>query len=270
MGRSGINLGLLGAWLALLAGCGPQFSEKARFGLTVYGPGAGNVDFGDSGIREGLTAAGYKGEVASFVWTISLNPAIDQVVRFNARFRAKLLASMIEDYIDQYVKSAPPGQPPPQVNLVGLSAGTGVVVWALEDLKPGYMVDNVVLLSSSLSHDYDATEAVQRVKGNIYNYFSPNDIVLAGPMKIFGSIDGVFGQDGAGAVGLHPPKSQDKIVNIRWQPEYEKYGYYGGHLDSTSPRFVEAVLARHLLKSPATERTPASPMAKAAQDAGPR
>lgn len=232
---------------AALVGCGPQYSEKAKIGVTYYCPGAGNVDFGDSGLRKGLEEAGYKGEVAAYVWTISFNPAIDQTLRLNAKLRARRLASIIESYIDEY-----PGRP---VNLVGLSAGTGIAVWALEALDPKYKVDNVVLLSSSLWYKYDVSKALERVKNKIYVYYSPNDAVLAGPMKIFGSIDGVFGEDGAGSVGLQSRGAGSRVVNIRWNPAWEELGYYGGHVDSTSPDFVRAVLSKHLLTAGAGQPT---------------
>ena len=170
------------------------------------------------------------------MWTVSFNPAIDQALRINARAGGAKLARWIEEYSDRY-----PDRP---INLVGLSAGTGVSVWALEDLKPGYEVDNVILLASSLSHDYDMSKALKRVKGKVYNYFSSNDAVLQIPMKIFGTIDAKFGVDGAGAVGLH--NRTQKIVNKRWKAEYQRYGYYGGHTDATSPGFVKAVLSHHI------------------------
>lgn len=235
------TLGLVVALAFCLPGCAPHYSEKAKIGITYYCPGAGNMDFGDAGLRKGLEEAGYKGEVAAFVWTISFNPAIDQTLRLNARLKAGRLSRIIEDYIDRY-----PGR---QVNLVGLSAGTGIGVWALEDMKPGYQVDNVVLLSSSLWYKYDISKAAAHVRNNIYVYYSPNDAVLAGPMKLFGSIDGVFGQDGAGAVGLQARGAGDKVVNVRWMPAWEELGYYGGHTDATSPEFVRVVLSKHLLRA---------------------
>jgi pimeloyl-ACP methyl ester carboxylesterase len=231
--------------LALTAsGCATiAYSAKAENGITYYCPGAGNTDFGDAGLRSGLESAGYKGEVAGYIWTISFNVALDQTLRFNAKLKGQNLARLIEEYIDKY-----PGKP---VNLVGLSAGTGVAVWALEDLKEGYNVDSVVLLSSSLWNRYDVGKAARHVKTKIYVYYSSNDAILAGPMKLFGSIDGVFGEDGAGAVGLHTRGGAEKVVNIGWKSEWSSYGYYGGHTDSTSSGFVRAVLSRHLLNAPA-------------------
>jgi pimeloyl-ACP methyl ester carboxylesterase len=231
---------VFGLALAVLSGCGPHFGPKANYGITFYCPGAGNMDFGDQGLRKGLEAAGYKGQVATFTWTVApLMPALDQTVRINAQLRSKLLARYVEDYIDKY-----PGRP---VHLVGLSAGTGVAIWALENLEAGYNVQNVVLLASSLSHDYDVSEALRHVDGRIYNYYSSYDAVLAVPMKVFGTIDGKFGVDGAGAVGLDSPQGAEGVVNIRWRREYARYGYAGGHTDGTSPKFVQAVLSQYFI-----------------------
>lgn len=223
----------------LLAGCTNGFGPRAQYGITFYCPGAGNVDMGDAGLREGLRARGYRGEVSRLTWSVSFNPAIDQTVRAIAKLGATRLAGYIQDYMDQY--------PDREVNLVGLSAGSGVAIWALETLKPQYKVNNVILLGSSLSSDYDVSDALKRVKGNIYCYYSPNDAVLAGPMKVFGTIDGKLLVDGAGAVGLHPPHGQARVVNIGWRPEFERYGYTGGHVDSTSPAFVQQYISQHIM-----------------------
>lgn len=234
---------LLGC-LSLTIGCGPRFGPRADFGIVFYSPGAGNVDFGDAGLRSGLEQAGYPGQVATNLWTVSFNPAIDQALRVNAQLGGKKLARWIEQYSDKY-----PNRP---IDLVGLSAGTGVSIWALEALHEGYKVDNVILLASSLSEDYDVSKAMRHVKGTLYNYYSSEDAILAIPMKLFGTIDAKFGVDGAGAVGLHPPRGEDRIVNIPWRPAYRKYGYNGGHTDGTSAPFVRAVLSKHILNSPPT------------------
>ncbi|MBU0639614.1 MAG: hypothetical protein KKB50_12170 [Planctomycetes bacterium] len=254
----GLSVCLLGA--LLLAGCAPTFGPRAKYGVTFYCPGAGNIDFGDAGVREGLERAGYRGQVATLMWTVSFNPAIDQALRFNARLGGTRLARAIEQFIDQY-----PGR---EVSLIGLSAGSGVAIWALEDLKPGYEVNNIVLLGSSLWHEYDVSKALRRVKGRIYNYYSPNDPVLAGPMKIFGTIDGVFGKDGAGAVGLHAPGGSARVVNVCWRPEYKRYGYYGGHTDSTSPAFVQAEISRHVIAAQSAG-TPGETLARRAGPTAP-
>lgn len=254
---------VLGA--AALAGCGAEFGPRAKYGITFYCPGIGNMDLGDEGIRRGLEHAGYRGQVARLSWSYTFNPAIDQEVRIIARLGGKRLAALIQRYLDEY-----PGRP---VNVVGLSAGTGVAVWAVEALKPEYKVDNVVLLSSSLNCRYDVTTALERVRGRIFNYHSRNDAVLAGPMRVFGSIDGVYLEEAAGAIGLRVPEGCDgRVVNVGWRPDFQKYGYFGGHFDSTSAEFVGAFIAPELVPVVAVEppRTGRStPLATTVQDALP-
>jgi pimeloyl-ACP methyl ester carboxylesterase len=196
---------------------------------------------------------GYKGEVSRLNWSYSFNPAIDQTVRAIGKLGARHLAGCIQDYMDHY-----PGR---DVNIVGLSAGSGVAIWALEDLNPQYQVNNVVLLGSSLSSDYDVGDALQHVKGKIYVYYSPNDAMLAGPMKVFGTIDGKLLAEGVGQVGLHPPRGAERVVNIAWRPEFEQYGYSGGHTDATNPVFVKQYVAEHLL-SPKTGGSPGTTTAR--------
>jgi pimeloyl-ACP methyl ester carboxylesterase len=233
-----LGLAILGVGVAL-SGCATEFGEKAKYGITFYVPGAG-VDLGDAGVRDGLEKAGYRGQVARATWSVSFNPAIDQTVRILAQQGGKRLAAAIQEYLDDY-----PGQ---EVNIVALSAGTGVAVWAVEALKPTYKVNNVVLISSSLCCRYDVRRALANVKGRIYNYYSPTDLVLLGPMKVFGTIDGVYLADGAGAVGLKvPPGAEDRVINIPWREEFAQYGYVGGHGDGTNAVFVQHEISQYII-----------------------
>lgn len=258
----GVFILLLLAAGGLTAGCGLSFGPRARNGITFYCPGAGNYDMGDVDIRRGLEAAGYRGQVAAFLWTMSFSPVIDQIVRINPILRSRVLASYIRKYREQY-----PDRP---VHLIGLSAGTGVVLWAIEALPEGCYVDDVVLLASSLSSRFDASKALRRIRGRIYVYYSPNDAVLSLPVRITGTIDGVFTRDAAGLVGLHPPGGpHDRIVNIPWCPEFKKLGYYGGHTDCTSPRFVEAEVAPRLMVAQRSARASAGTFFASRQGSAP-
>jgi pimeloyl-ACP methyl ester carboxylesterase len=222
-----------------LIGCGPEFGPQAKYGITFYCPGVGNVDMGDAGLRDGLQRAGYRGQVSRLTWSYTFNPVVDQTVQPIARLGGARLASYIQEYIDRY--------PGCEVNVVGLSAGTGVAVWALESLRAPYQVNNVVLLSSSLSSDYDVSHALTHTKGRIFNYYSPHDAVLTQLMRVACTIDGKIAAEGAGAVGLHPPRGAERIVNIEWNPEFARYSYCGGHMDNTSPDFVRVVVSRHIV-----------------------
>jgi len=225
--------------VASIAGCAGQNNGRAAFGKTYYIDGAGNWGFGVTEVARALEAAGYKGSVEVYVWTTSFNPALDQVNRPAARLRAAALSKKIRNYLKTY--------PDNDVNIIALSAGTGVGVWAVEDLPVGYKISNMVLLGSSLSSTYDMTRAFEHIKGRVYVFYSPYDPILSGPVRVLGTIDGSF-SDAAGLVGLQPrPAYKGRIVNLPWRPEYAEYGWAGGHTDCTSEPFVRRFVAPYIM-----------------------
>jgi len=226
-------------FVAGVAGCAGPDDGRASFGKTYYIDGAGNWGFGVTEVARALEAAGYKGSVEAYLWTTSFNPAIDQVNRPAARLRAAALSDKIRNYLKTY--------PDNDVNIISLSAGTGVGTWAVEALPKGYKINNMVLLGSSLSSTYDMTRAFEHMKGRIYVYYSPYDPILSGPVRVLGTIDG-SSEDAAGLVGLRPRAAyQGRVVNIPWRPEYADYGWAGGHTDCTSEPFVQRFVAPYIM-----------------------
>lgn len=226
---------------ALAVGCAED--ARDRFGRTYYIDGAGNWGFGVSEMRDGLVAAGYPGSVRNWRWSWTLNPALDQTV---GRPIARLSGSDLGKEITQYKAKYPQNE----VNIIALSAGTGVAVWACESVEPPAKVHSLVLLGSSISSTYDMRKALANISGKVYVYVSGHDQILSGPVRTLGTIDGSFDEP-AGLVGLRaPPGSRDRIVNIKWNSRYERYGWTGSHTDCTSEPFVRYVLAAHVL--PAT------------------
>lgn len=234
-------MALFAAWLtAGLVGCAND--PRDRFGRTYYIDGAGNWGFGVVEIREGLTAAGYRGSIRTWQWSRTFNPALDQTIgRIFARTRGADLGREITEYQKEH--------PGAKVNIVALSAGTGVAIWACEACTPPAKVNNVILLGSSLSSRYDVSKALENIEGKIYVYYSPHDEILNGPVRALGTIDGTFDVP-AGTVGLKPPRGDtSRIVNIGWSPKYERFGWTGAHTDATSEPFVRSVLARHIVEA---------------------
>jgi len=256
MRRATICWALL-AGLAPLAGC---MDPREDFGKTYYIDGAGNWGFGVAEVAQGLQAAGYSGHVEAYLWTTSFNPAIDQVNRPAAHLRAAILTQKIQDYLSNH-----PGN---DVNIIALSAGTGIAVWAVEALESPYRVNNLVLLGSSLSSDYDMRKAVTKIKGQVYVYYSRYDTILDGPVRMLGTIDGKMDVDAAGLVGLHPRGGgQGRIVNIGWGPQYQRYGWTGAHTDCTSEPFVRRYIAAHVMPRAGTDPSPGARAAAASEPA---
>ena len=238
------------ALLVGLAGCQRRGAAEP-FGKTFYVGGASNIDILSSAVPDGLREAGYRGDVQTFIWTMSFNPLLDQLLTINAKARAGLLAQEIEGYRKRY--------PNNDINIIALSAGTGVAVWALEKLDGNVKVNNVVLLSSSLSHDYDVRRALRHVGGKIYTFHSPHDAVLAAVLVV-GTIDGKRGVDSIGQVGLDVPAGvQDRIVNTAWSRKYMHYGWAGGHTDCINPRFIREIVGPLVVRrTPESTRTVSS------------
>ncbi len=224
--------------------CGCQKRGAAeKFGKTFYLDGAGNWGFGSADVPQGLQQAGYCGDVELYVWTMSLNPLVDQLNIPGAKLRAVVLARKIEEYHNKF--------PDNRINIIALSAGTGVATWAIENLRHGTKINNLVLLGSSLSHDYDMRKALKNMQGDIYAYHSPHDSVLE-TVKIVGTIDGKRGTDSIGLVGLEAPRGmEDRVNNIAWNRSWLRLGWAGSHTDCTNRKFVRYEIAKHIVSQKA-------------------
>jgi len=237
--------------LIVLSGCGgklmPGYSDHdtrnasywERYGKVYYLDGAGNLGFGRDTVPRALRSCGYRGDVENIIWTSYTGPLGDQMIRINAKLRSEQLTKTITEYREKY-----PNTP---VYVLGLSAGSGVAIWAVENLPEGMMVDDIVLLGSSLSTNYDVTKALKHVKGKIYVFSSPNDKILKTFIPVTGTIDGAYFVEPAGIAGLYPPDNisaeglklyREKVDNIPWKPVFGRLGNEGGHTDATSYRFL--------------------------------
>ncbi len=235
------------ALVILATGCQAPNPKKEPFGKTYYLDGAGNLGYGTAEVPRGLQKAGYRGDPEVYIWTSSLNPLIDQLnILGAARSAGRRLARKIKDYKRRY--------PDNQINIIALSAGTGVAVWACENLDEDSRVDNLVLLGSSLSYNYDMSKALPNIKNKVYVYHSRHDAILS-TVEIVGTIDRKMGIKSAGQVGLQPPKGGNgKIVNTPWSQEWRELGWAGGHTDCTNEKFVQHEIAKRIL-APQTTRS---------------
>ena len=236
-----IGLGILIA----ATGCN---DPKEEFGRTWYIDGAGNWGFGALDVPLGLDDAGYQGLVTNHRWSLTFNPLLDQTLRFIAKGSGKLLGSEISKYLDRY--------PNADANVIALSAGTGVGVWAIESVTPPHKVNNFILAGSSLSNRYDMRKALRNMKGSVYVYYAASDPVLAGPVRLIGTIDGTF-DDSAGLTGLRGPgRSSGRIHNIPWNPKFASLGWTGGHADCVNRRFVAAEIQKWIVPERHAEKRP--------------
>lgn len=235
-------------------GCGREYRTEAdRFvnlsagtgydrGLVICLSGAGGV-MGEVGrIRQGLVDGGVGCAIEAFEWSTG-NLLADQTDLMANKEKARMLTRRIEKYQEE--------RPDCPVHLIGVSAGTGLVVWAVENLSPDRPVDNVMLVASSLSGRYDLSGVLKNVGGCLCSYYSAADLVLGILVPVTGTVDRTSGSAG-GLGGFRIPDDaddqtwmlySDRLLQIGWKPADATYGHIGDHLGGTQPAYVREYIA---------------------------
>lgn len=201
------------------------------------------------GVRNGLLAAGYPGAGEMFSWETGKGLIADQDASvIYKRTKASALAQEITKHFAAF--------PHAPIDILGFSAGTAEAIFALEKLPTGVSVENVVLLGTSISKDYDLTKALQRVHGHLYLYTSTRDRMLGFLMPFTGTADRKYHDPGAGITGFILPQGAnnltkklyaEKIVTIPWTKELETDGDYGRHFDNIKMEFIRDHVAPLLM-----------------------
>ncbi|MEI6536603.1 MAG: hypothetical protein WCN98_14755 [Verrucomicrobiaceae bacterium] len=229
--------------------------ERLTHGCTFYFDGAGGGTKKSNyalGVVDGMLAAGYHGGGEIVAWETGKGLVKDQDASV-AYKRSKASAGAAS--IRSYQKSHPSAP----VGLLGFSAGTAEAIFALESLPKTAPVDYVVLLGTSISRDYDMTEALKRVKGKLYIFTSTHDRMVGLMMKFSGTADRKFHDPGAGIKGFVLPANAseatrklyaEKIVTIPYSKEFLKDGDKGHHFDNVKMEFIRDHVAPLLMGRP--------------------
>lgn len=242
-----------------LTGCGGaarivssavQDGSRSR-GIIYYVGGAGQLgNVGFMSIPLGMRDAGFEGYVELVPWQ-GIVTAVDQINYDRNRGKGIELGESIRRSSIRY--------PDTPIDLIALSAGTGIATFALESLPESVRVRNVVFLGCSLSSRYDLTRALKRVKGKLYVFYSENDAVLSRIVPYTGTVDRKDSSDGvAGLDGFILPEKVDattlrqyrKVRDIRYMPQFADVGYDGGHMSSTERGFIRRYVAPLILDQP--------------------
>ncbi len=256
--------------MTTLSGCATipaDIPARCERGYVYYLDGAGGgspLSNWSSGVRDGLRNAAYPGWGEMFSWQTGWGVAPDQVASNEyKRGKAAELARKIVAFQRDH-----PNTP---ITLVGHSAGTVVAVYTLEALPESPIVENVVLLSGSLSANYDLTTALARVRQNMYIFTSDHDVILAVLLPILGPADrgadtnrvvGTFG-----AIMPHNPSPETerqyaKLIEVRWNSSFRSFGNRGDHMDALSEAFVRAFVAPLVFAAPTSQAGTSPPPGK--------
>ncbi len=235
--------------IGLLAGVGCNGADSTSHyltdvrkenGLVVILPGIEGESEFNHNIRSGLASAGCYRAMPIYNWGAPIPGVgllINQTNVIGNRIAGSNIAKMIEKYQDNY-----PGRP---VYLVGHSGGGGVAVFAAEAMSQGRTVDGLVLLSASISGDYDLSKALRNCKNGILNVYNSEDTGLLGVgTAIMGNVDGGH----AASAGLNGfTRSFQQLYQL---PIRAGMSYGGGaHDAATRPGFVARFVAPWVLSS---------------------
>jgi len=268
--RTSTGLALVAALAAAATGCSQvHYTSTERYdrGLVVCLSGAGGMMGECDRIRDGLASGGVDRAIEIFDWSTG-EVLSDQLSVADNRRKAAQLSRRIESYERDY-----PGRP---VHVVGVSAGTGLTVWAIEDLADDVKITGAVLIASSLDTKYDLSKALARITDHLYSFSSVADTINSLGVTWAGTVDR-GGHLAGGLVGFSPPDNasdeakalyKDKLVQIGWWPGDVILGHLGDHLGATNPNFVRLRIAPLVLGQSAAaangnrnEAAPAAPPA---------
>ncbi len=222
----------------------PSFENVHRPYL-LHLPGIGGTLVFDHWYVEALRNGGLDAYCEIYNWTCD-DPFIHALQAYERnREQSKIVANMIATRRRQ--------APDAPIILSGQSGGTGISVFALEDLADGVMVDSVMLISPAVSPDYDLSRALRHVRGHMYVYSSFADVDFLGlGTLIFGTMDGVQTQ-AAGRIGFTRPAAGDeeqykKLVSIPWRMEFLLHGDLAMHGGALAPPFARSEIAPRMLE----------------------
>lgn len=204
------------------------------------GAGGGGLIGWQDKVKDGLRAAGFRGKFQNVRWQTGLGILADHET--SHEYKRKQARDAVAKILAFRQRSQG------RIHLIGLSAGTAVAVYTLEALPEDVRVDNVALLSSSLTSLYDLTPALRHVSGKMLVTISSEDGVLKASEPVLGTTGDRPGEP-AGLVGfVEHDVAGDKIQFLRWRPAYEQQDWDGGHTDVTNAPFVRDVLAPRILE----------------------
>jgi pimeloyl-ACP methyl ester carboxylesterase len=230
-----------------LSGCALNRTEVRTYspaggneqGVVYSVDGAGGFQASSGALRQVIEKEGLPLRVEPVVWSHGWGRVVaDQTDYDHARAQGRCLAEQVA----AYRRACPAGA----VYLVGHSAGCAVILAAVEALPPR-AVDRVILLSPSLSADYDLRPALRGVRCSVEVFLSRRDLFYLGlGTSVLGTADRRWSA-ASGRVGFRPAvaTAEDaalyaKLRQHSWHPCLMWTGNWGGHYGGYQPGFLRA------------------------------
>jgi len=215
-------------------------------------PGIGGRMAIDDRLVRGLHDGGVPGWLEIYDWTGTDRGLIALMQEKRHDEQSTHVATMIAEKAQAH-----PGL---HITLTSHSAGCGIAVWALEKLPDDVVIDELLMMQSALSPEYDLSKALRHVK-RAYALNSELDaIVLGRGTSTAGTVDGVR-TDAAGRFGYKMPEGADakqyeKLTQFQYQDGWMRFDDIGDHIGPMTYRFARFMTAE-LLKTGKLPKVPA-------------
>ncbi|MBX9680414.1 MAG: alpha/beta hydrolase [Gemmataceae bacterium] len=213
--------------------------------------GAGNFQSCSRTLRAAISEKQLPIEVRTFEWSHGyLRVLADQLGYQHAREQGKRLAAEMEATRRE--------QPNAHIHVLAHSAGSTVLLSALEHVSPG-TVEHAFLLAPSCSSEYHLRPALRNVGKALHLHCSEHDFWHLGlAIKFVGTTDRMFLTPAAGRIGFtfHPESGEDqllaaKLVQRRWMLSDFLLKNDGGHYGAYHSPYVDQTIFPYLLGRPA-------------------
>jgi pimeloyl-ACP methyl ester carboxylesterase len=161
---------------------------------------------------------------------------------FFMNFATKSIHDEAEQKLAQRISQWHQTHPAGTIDLIGHSAGGGVVLGALAQLGPETKVSNAILLAPSVSPTYDLRPALSHVEKTLHVFHSDRDTTfLSWRTSNFGTYDRIKTK-AAGNTGFVGELPADRVVQHPYDPNWRDLGNDGGHFGTMAREFDEQVI----------------------------
>ncbi|MBL7220297.1 MAG: hypothetical protein ISS69_09305 [Phycisphaerae bacterium] len=191
--------------------------ERLDAGLVVILPGIEGESGANQNVRDGLASAGIDHSLQIWHWGRPV-PGVGMILNQIDFLGNYIAGAQVAERIVKY-QNKHPNRP---VHIIGHSGGGGIAVFAADAMPEGREITGVILLSASISSEYDITRALKHCSSGIVNFYNRNDGALLGlGTTVLGNVGGAHGPS-AGLLGFTPPKeSASDEKRLAYQKLYQ-------------------------------------------------
>lgn len=206
--------------------------------IVCFVPGVSGDLGGYDGLKTAFQEAGAT-DLRAFHWGSAV---------FLLNFQSTSIHDTAEKDLAQRLSDWRKQKPDCQIDLIGHSAGGGVILGALGRLDDNLKVNHVILLAPSVSPGYNLVPPLRHVNARIDLFYSSEDVVfLKWRTGTFGTYDNVR-SPAAGHLGFtpNPPLPPDlaaKLAQHPYDPNWRELGNDGSHMGPIAHDFVRKIVA---------------------------